>query len=391
MNSHSDLAPQAETRGEASPVLDDRSAHVDAKHHIEVEDLVVQYGDVVAVDGISFTVRRGEHLTLLGPSGCGKTTTLRAIAGLEKPTSGEIRIDGKPVFSSIKRVNVPTEKRELSMVFQSYAIWPHMSVFNNVVYGLRVRKKRGEELKRLGMEALALVRMEKYADRRASMLSGGQQQRVALARAVAFEPRVMLFDEPLSNLDANLRAEMRMEISSLQQRVGVTALYVTHDQEEALSISDRILVMNEGKIVQLGTPEEIYDAPVNGFLADFVGSANLIKGTIDASTESPGYYILTTEHGAKVCCQAPYGKPGRLATVSVRTVYLQLARTAPSDDVNVWPVTVRKRVFSGDFIEYFVDWSGDEAIVRRPPTEKFDEGEQVYMWTDPQWCVVLAN
>src|SRR5262249_22709553 len=228
---------------------------------IEVRDVVVRYGDQVAVNGVSFTVGRGEHLTLLGPSGCGKTTTLRAIAGLEQPSGGSITIDGQAMFDSAAKRNIPAEQRGVSMVFQSYAVWPHMSVFDNVAYGLRVRKQGAADIKANVERALDLVQMRHLADRAASKLSGGQQQRVALARAVAFAPTVVLFDEPLSNLDAKLRAEMRVELRELQRRLDITSVYVTHDQEEALAISDRVIVMNVGVIEQIGTPEEIYNRP----------------------------------------------------------------------------------------------------------------------------------
>src|ERR1041384_7538001 len=211
--------------------------------HIEVESLEVNFGAVPAVRGVSFTVLHGEQLTLLGPSGCGKTTTLRAIAGLEKPAAGEIRLDGTAVYSSAQGINVPAEKRGLSMVFQSYAIWPHMSVFDNVAYGLRVRRVPAREIDTRVREALALVQMAGFERRPASQLSGGQQQRVALARACVFSPQVLLFDEPLSNLDAKLRADMRIELRELQHRLGITSVYVTHDLEEALAMSDRIVVM----------------------------------------------------------------------------------------------------------------------------------------------------
>src|SRR4029079_14698558 len=248
------------------------------KPHIEVENLEVYFGAVPAVRGVSFNVLPGEQLTLLGPSGCGKSTTLRAIAGLEKPTSGEIRIDGVPMYSSAHQINIPAEKRRLSMVFQSYAIWPHMTVFDNVAYGLRVRRASAPEIKEKGGHALCLVQMSEFAGRRASQLSGGQQQRVALARAFVFSPSVLLFDEPLSNLDAKLRADMRIELRDLQHRLGITSVYVTHDLEEALAMSDRIVVMRDGVIEQIGTPGEIYDRPRNPFVADFVGSSNLIRG-----------------------------------------------------------------------------------------------------------------
>src|SRR5215831_12937324 len=194
------------------------------KAHIEVENLAIHYGDVPAVRGVSFEVRPGEQLTLLGPSGCGKTTTLRAIAGLEQPSAGEIRIGGTPVYSSARRINVPAEKRGLSMVFQSYAIWPHMTVFDNVAYGLRVRKAGAAEITEKVDHALDMVQMLEFRGRRASQLSGGQQQRVALARAFVFQPSVLLFDEPLSNLDAKLRADMRIELRDLQHRLGITSL-----------------------------------------------------------------------------------------------------------------------------------------------------------------------
>jgi iron(III) transport system ATP-binding protein len=249
-----------------------------SKPHIEVENLEVNFGVVPAVRGVSFSVAPGDQLTLLGPSGCGKTTTLRAIAGLEKPVAGEIRIDGVPMYSSARQINIPAEKRGLSMVFQSYAIWPHMTVFDNVAYGLRVRRESKEQITDKVHRALDMVQMRAFAERGASQLSGGQQQRVALARAFVFQPSVLLFDEPLSNLDAKLRADMRIELRELQHRLGITSVYVTHDLEEALAMSDRIVVMRDGLIAQIGTPGDIYNHPRNAFVADFIGSANLIRG-----------------------------------------------------------------------------------------------------------------
>src|SRR3984893_16062349 len=266
-----DPVPADEGRDEGADVSETR---------IDVKDLVVRYGDQVAVNGVSFTVGRGEHLTLLGPSGCGKTTTLRAIAGLEQPSGGSITIDGQTMYDSAQRRTIPTEQRGVSMVFQSYAVWPHMTVFDNVAYGLRVRKQGADELKANVERALDLVQMRHLADRGASKLSGGQQQRVALAPAIDFSPTVVLFDEPLSNLDAKLRAEMRVELRELQRRLGITSVYVTHDQEEALAISDRVIVMNVGVIEQIGTPEQIYNRPRSRFVADFVGSANIVKGKL---------------------------------------------------------------------------------------------------------------
>jgi len=358
---------------------------------IEVRDLVVRYGAVTAVRGVTFEVAAGEHVTLLGPSGCGKTTTLRAIAGLEQPESGEIRIDGKPVFSSAPRVRVPPEQRGLSMVFQSYAIWPHMTVFDNVAYGLRVRKTPAAEVAERVGRALGLVQMSELAARSASKLSGGQQQRVALARAFVFGPAVLLFDEPLSNLDAKLRAEMRLEIKELQRALGITSVYVTHDLEEALAISDRIVVMRDGAIEQTGTPAEIYDLPRNAFVADFVGSANLIEGRPRPELAGSGLVALETSGGAIVHGTA-FGRPaGPRACFSVRTVHVRLSRGRPTAPVNVWPATVRRRVFQGDFTQYHLDWDGRTLVVRGVAVDPVDEGQTVYLTVEPRHCVLLED
>src|SRR5215216_151755 len=297
--------------------------------HIEIEDLQIRYGPVLAVKGISFRVVAGEQLTLLGPSGCGKTTTLRAIAGLERPSSGAIRIGGAPVYASAEGINIPAEKRGLSMVFQSYAIWPHMTVFENVAYGLRVRRKSRQEILTRVREALALVQMVPYENRPASALSGGQQQRVALARACVFQPSVLLFDEPLSNLDAKLRADMRIELRELQHRLGITSVYVTHDLEEALAMSDRIVVMRNGVVEQVGSPSEIYNLPSNTFVADFVGSANLIRGRHRPDLDADGMIALETTAGDVIFGTAADRAVSLHAVFSVRTVHLRLSLTPP--------------------------------------------------------------
>ena len=363
-----------------------------ARASIEVRDLVVRYGGVVAVRGVTFTVGAGEHLTLLGPSGCGKTTTLRAIAGLEKPASGEIRIGGAPVFSSSPSVNVPAERRGLSMVFQSYAIWPHMSVFDNVAYGLRVRKRPEAEVTARVREALDLVQLGDLGTRSASKLSGGQQQRVALARAFVFSPSVLLFDEPLSNLDAKLRAEMRVELKELQRRLDITSVYVTHDLEEALAISDRIVVMRDGVIEQIGSPSEIYDRPRNTFVADFVGSANLIRGRRRADLERNGLVVIQTAGGALVHGTATGRPPADEALMAVRTVRLRLERTRPPlRSVNVWRARIRRRVFQGDFTQYHVDWDGRTLVVRLATADPFAESDEVFVSADPRYCVLLEE
>jgi iron(III) transport system ATP-binding protein len=359
--------------------------------HIEVENLVVEYGEAVAVDGISFTVRRGEHVTLLGPSGCGKTTTLRSIAGLERPSSGAIRIGGTPMFAPAQGVNVPAEKRDLSMVFQSYAIWPHMTVFDNVAYGLRVRKLAAAEIEAQVLKTLGLVQLREVARRSASKLSGGQQQRVAVARAIAFSPSVLLFDEPLSNLDAKLRVEMRVELRELQQRLGVTSLYVTHDQEEALAISDRVIVMNVGGIEQIGTPEEIYNRPRTRFVADFVGSANLIEGHLVDGARGPGRIAFEVAGGIVLEASAPHAPKGGETTVAIRTAYIDLDPHQPREGANGIAGTIRRRLFHGDFVQYIVDSPAGPLIVRRPPTELFAEGAPVALSFAPEHCVLLEG
>lgn len=358
--------------------------------HIEVNRLEIYYGSVPAVRGVSFKVFPGEQLTLLGPSGCGKTTTLRAIAGLEQPTAGEIRIDGVTVYSSERRVNIRAEKRGLSMVFQSYAIWPHMTVFENVAYGLRVRRAAAEEITDKVHHALDMVQMRSFATRRASQLSGGQQQRVALARAFVFSPSVLLFDEPLSNLDAKLRADMRIELRELQHRLGITSVYVTHDLEEALAMSDRIVVMRDGLIEQTGTPDEIYRLPNSAFVADFVGSANLVRGRHRGDLDGGGLIALETSAGHIVYGMA-YGRPvGSEAVVSVRTVHVRISTEPPAAVQNVWRVPVKQTVFQGDFTQVHVGWGEQHLVARCAAMEPLAVGRDVYISIEPRHVVILG-
>jgi len=369
------------------------AAETENDYIVEVTDLVIRYGSYTAVKDVSFKIKRGEFLTLLGPSGCGKTTILRSIAGLERPSSGEIKIDGKVVYSSARGIDVPAEKRDMSMVFQSYAIWPHMTTFENTVYGLRVRKRPKEEIQRQGKWALDLVRMGQYAERRASALSGGQQQRVALARAVAFSPKVILFDEPLSNLDANLRVQMRSEIKELQSKLGITSIYVTHDQEEALTMSDRIIVMSEGRIQQVSVPEELYNFPSNSFVANFLGSANLIEGHVDASAGSGSQVDFVTKQGTRIRAvdNRPPGSSGE-TLLSLRGVYPQLqAGHGDTSGTNSWACEVTEAIFSGDFIEYVIAAPWGSVVVRRPPTDRFPVNSPITMKVDPTHCVVITR
>ncbi len=352
---------------------------------IEVTDLVVRYGDVTAVDNISFAIAPGELVTLLGPSGCGKTTTLRSVAGLETPTAGSIRLNGETVYS--ERRNVPAERRGVSMVFQSYAIWPHMTVFDNVAYGLRVRKLPHAEVRQNVERVLDLVQMQDFAARPASKLSGGQQQRVAVARAIAFSPSVLLFDEPLSNLDAKLRAEMRVELRELQRRLDITSLYVTHDQEEALAISDRVIVMNGGQIEQIGSPEAIYNRPLSRFVADFVGSANLIKGKVRGPSGKNQTLMFDAEGDMRLEVVAADKSRSGQEMAALRSSYVHL--DDPLETHNTVQGTIHRRMFHGDFIQYVVDWPAGQLIVRRPPTELFEEGSSVTVSFAPEHCVLL--
>ena len=275
---------------------------------LEVENLTKLYpnaaGRTGGVQSASFTIPEGELFTLLGPSGCGKTTTLRAIAGLETPDKGRIAIAGREMFNGNTGINVALNNRELGMVFQSYAIWPHMTVFENAAYPLRVSRTRRysrDEIARRTTDVLERVGLAGFAARSATQLSGGQQQRLALARALAREPRLLLLDEPLSNLDAQLRDQMRVELKRLQRETGVTAVYVTHDQTEALAISDRIAVMREGRIVQTGTPKEIYHRPNCEFVANFVGRSNLLRGVLPQSTTGDETAPVRTSSGDIAC------------------------------------------------------------------------------------------
>ena len=246
---------------------------------VTLKHLVKSFGESTVVRDVSEVIREGEFVTLLGPSGCGKTTILRMIAGFEKPTSGEIWFDDRLICGG--KTFVPPEKREIGMVFQSYAVWPHMTVFDNIAYPLTIRKSPKDQIRTRVAEILSLMHLEKYAERLPSQLSGGQQQRVALARALVAEPKLLLLDEPLSNLDAKLRESMRFEIKRIQKKLGITVIYVTHDQTEAMAMSDRILVLNRGGLQQSGSPEEIYNHPVNPFVADFLGKVDFFRGVAE--------------------------------------------------------------------------------------------------------------
>src|ERR1700716_53760 len=287
---------------------------------LKVQDLRMKYRTdevgVEAVRGLSMNVERGQFYTLLGPSGCGKTSTLRCIAGLETPTSGLIEIDSTVVYASASRILVPPHRRNIGMVFQSYAIWPHMTVFDNVAFPLvhGVRKQPRKTVEEKVMRALSLVQLDPRAKRPAPMLSGGQQQRVALARAIASEPAVLLLDEPLSNLDAKLREDMRHEIKTLVRRLGTTTLYGTHDQLAALSVSDRVALVNDGNIVQEGAPRDVYLRPADSFAANFLGRTNLLEGTVTDLAAG----TVETPWGVLRCALPAWASQGSELTIGFR-------------------------------------------------------------------------
>ena len=352
---------------------------------LEVSDLVKDYplakGWHRAVAGVSFTIEEGHFYSLLGPSGCGKTTTLRCVAGLERPDGGRIVLGGVTVADAGS--SVPPEKRDIGMVFQSYAIWPHMTVIENVAFPLRVgstKVSRADITRRVG-DALDLVQLGSYASRPATQLSGGQQQRLALARALVRRPRLLLLDEPLSNLDAKLRDRMRAEIRDLQRSLGITTLYVTHDQVEALSMSNRIAVMEDGLIVQEGTPREIYSHPTSRFVANFVGAANFLPATVSGPGAGAGRMLLRVGDGT-IEASVPAGVvAGDAVTLSIRPEAVRFHTSAPGGP-NVLAGEVEQALFLGDAIDLRVTVAAGSVAVRLPSAIETSRGDRVWLELD---------
>jgi iron(III) transport system ATP-binding protein len=348
---------------------------------VRLSGVTKSFGGVRAVDDISLDAKEGKFLTLLGPSGCGKTTTLRMIAGLERNDEGRIQIGEKVMSSPGERVFVPPERRNIGMVFQSYAIWPHMSVFDNVAYPLRIRKRPAEEIRRRVSDTLELLSMGGLAERQATALSGGQQQRVAIARALVFEPSILLMDEPLSNLDAQLREQMRIQLRELQERLRITTVYVTHDQEEAMVLADTIAVLHEGRLAQLGPPEEVYHRPASRIVAAFFGTPNLLAGRV-AEIRREGEKTLARIAGAgwEGWCRSPSDvRAGEEVTAVVRPEAIEMGReprSASGADI-LWNGRIREGFFRGSR-RFFAVAVGESLFhVDGPPDRKFAEGESV--------------
>ena len=344
-------------------------------------------GAVKAVQNVSFEVPEGKLFTLLGPSGCGKTTTLRSIAGLEKPTAGEIEADGRLVYSSEKGIFVAPNRRNFGMVFQSYAIWPHMNVFQNAAFPLEVRKLRKKDIRERVMRVLHAVALEDLADRDATKLSGGQQQRLALARALVMEPQLLLLDEPLSNLDAKLRDRMRSELKRLQRDLNLTTVYVTHDQTEALALSHEIAVMNEGRVVQIGTPRQIYEQPSDRFVADFVGSTNFIGGTVTALGD--GCCVVSSAMG-EIKAHASEGvDKNAKVVVSVRPEDVELSETQPMD--TVCKGTIQAKDFLGDYLDFHVKVGDVVLLAKAHPSLRTPTGDSIYVRMKADKCVAISS
>ena len=358
---------------------------------VSLRGLSKKFTEAAAVDALDLEIGDGEFVSLLGPSGCGKTTTLRLLAGFLQPDAGEIRVDGE--LMSSPGLVVPPERRNMSMIFQSYAVWPHMTVAQNVGYGLKFKKLSQREVDAKVVKVLELVHLAALKDRYSAELSGGQQQRVALARALVVEPRILLMDEPLSNLDANLREEMRFEIRRLHEEFKITTVYVTHDQAEAMATSDRIAVLDRGRLVQVGKPMEIFDRPRTRFVAEFVGKANILTGRL----ESDGSMVLgngekiRVQTDGNVAASGPAAvclRPHNIVLVSDRAAAGQLV----DQGYNLFVGTVRRSIYFGDAVDYTIDLESQSTLrVIAPPAQRFAPGQAIHAAAHPEHCVVVRE
>jgi iron(III) transport system ATP-binding protein len=357
---------------------------------VRIEHLNKSFGAVPAIKDLSLEVASSEMLVLVGPSGCGKTTCLRCLAGLERPTSGRILIGERTVTAIEDGIFVPPEKRQIGMVFQSYAVWPHMTVFENVAYPLRAVGAKRSTIKPRVEEALRLVQLGHLSDRYSSQLSGGQQQRVALARSLVAEPALLLFDEPLSNLDANLRTQMRIEIKELQKKLGFTGVYVTHDQAEALAIADRVAIMDHGVLRQVGTPREVYDHPANSFVASFMGSTNLLPAQVRGCAGGGVMVEITGGFSLRIEDARTFAT-GDKVIVSARPECLTLRPAGDGDAGAGWRGAITLATFIGDVTIYRVRVGANLLEVRAPANTSYEHGAAVLVNADAQRCRLLPD
>ncbi len=351
---------------------------------LQLRGVSKSFGSVRAVASMDLDIRAGEVFTLLGPSGCGKTTTLRLLAGFEEPDAGEIVFAGRPIVSVTRRISVPPHKRDMGMVFQSYAVWPHMTVFENVAYPLRARRVPRAEIRERVLRALELVGLQGLEERPGPLLSGGQQQRVAVARALVYEPRLLLLDEPFSNLDARLREQMRVELKILQRELGISVLLVTHDQIEALSLSDRLAVMNLGNVEQLGPPDEVYSAPTSPFVRDFLGRVVVLPGVVDSHDGANAAVRVRAPGGPVLHCAFEGGtlEAGQHVSIAIRPEVVSV--TPGEADGAPGPNSIEGRIeallFMGDSYECRIGLGEDQHVLLQVPrTVRWDEGSPVVL------------
>ena len=355
---------------------------------LKVKNLNKNFGKVKAVQEVTFEATEGKVLSLLGPSGCGKTTTLRCIAGFENPDQGEIYLNDRKI------TYVPPEKRGIGMIFQNYALWPHMTVYGNLAFGLQIRKVPKDEITKKIKKVLDMVQLEGYENRYPRQMSGGQQQRIAMARALVFEPDIMLLDEPLSNLDAQLREEMRFEFTELQKKLGITAVYVTHDQAEALVISDKIVILNQGKIVQSGSPKEIYSDPKNKFVAGFIAVTSFIDGRIDSFTEGKKKVIIKTDDGLVIHSFNHSFDIGQKVSVAMRmnvVTFIQDENKSDKNTVNIFKGKIIQSSYLGNIIDYKIKMGNWEVRTNSDAKYNFKVGEEVTFYLSPEDIIVTRE
>jgi ABC-type Fe3+/spermidine/putrescine transport system ATPase subunit len=351
---------------------------------LEFREVVKRFGSVDAVDRVSFLIQPGELFTLLGPSGCGKTTTLRLIAGLEEPDEGEILLNGEPVAAPRRGIFVVPDKRQMGMVFQSYAIWPHLTVFENVAFPLRVRRGTAAVVRDRVLQALEMVGLAGLEARGSTELSGGQQQRVALARALVYTPAILLLDEPLSNLDAKLREQMRFELRALQKKLKLTILYVTHDQTEAMTLSDRIAVVHRGRFEQVGEPVDVYEKPATSFVGEFLGRTVMLEGTIRKNHR--GHWVELVNDGGRLfvygdpSSRFAGGEPVRILTRPEDIEILPMGEISP----NQIPAKIEEVAYLGDHFEYHLQAGGNSFVLSATKRERHSAGSEVRLGFDPK-------